>query len=156
MKLDIGGGKSKGNSWETIDIHPSADIVHNLDTYPWPIRNNSCEEMLMSHILEHLKEPFKAIKECYRIAKPGAILEIRVPWWELDMFSNPFHLNWFKPRWFHILTPEINIWNDAMNHIMGKMNWKVDGEHILRGSIRFWKKYQYTVWLKAQKGMEKC
>ena len=150
MKLDIGGGAKK-HDWTTIDLNPNADIPHDLNDYPWPIKSNSQSYMRMSHVLEHLDDPFLVVKECFRIAKSDAILEISIPWWKMDMFAQPLHLHHFKPEWFHKLTPTIAIFNPAILPQWGDMDWRVVKEHILRGSRRFWKKYQYTVWLKAIK-----
>ena len=45
MILDIGGGKSKGNDIKTIDITPGADIIHDLDSFPYPIEDDEFEEI---------------------------------------------------------------------------------------------------------------
>ena len=152
--LDLGGGKKK-QGWITIDMRPDADITHNLNDYPWPIKSNSQSRMRMSHILEHLDNPFKAMKECYRIAKDGCLLEIRVPWWKMDMFSWPVHKWHFKPVWFKRLTMSQKVLKGCGNPLSdfnyGGMDWRPVKEHTLRGSRRFWKKYQYTIWLKAVK-----
>lgn len=52
MKIDIGGGASRGDGWLTFDSNKSADIVHNLDKFPYPFKNNNINEMRCSHTLE--------------------------------------------------------------------------------------------------------
>lgn len=148
--LDIGGGPSHGRDPTTIDLRPRADLVHDLDVYPWPIKSDTFTWMKMFHVLEHLKDPLAAMKECYRIARNGCILNIRVPWWRTDLYTNPYHYHRFQPAWFHNLTPEY-VGADKMDAIRGVMNWRVIWERYLRGSRRFWKKYEYWVTLEAIK-----
>jgi hypothetical protein len=150
-RLDIGGGPAR-EGWTTIDINPESDIVHDLNKYPWPVKDNSCDSMLMSHILEHLDNPLKAMHEAYRIARNGAIMEIRVPWWKTDMFSDPVHIRWFKPMWFRKLyNRKSNA--AAIDSKYGKcdINWKVIGERKVRGKYNKLRIYQFHVWLKALK-----
>jgi ubiquinone/menaquinone biosynthesis C-methylase UbiE len=119
--------------------------------------------MRMFHTLEHIEHPFETMRELYRIAKPGCIIEVRIPWWKYDMFTCPYHRNWFRPRWFYWLSKVIqepvgekdNIrdmkWCPAMYHQHGDMDWRVIKDHTTRGKHKFWKKYEYRVWLKAHK-----
>jgi len=43
------------------------------------IKNNSLECVHASQIIEHLEKPFEAMKEFYRILKPGGLLLLAVP-----------------------------------------------------------------------------
>lgn len=168
VKLDIGGGESRNRlaittkgsiidkPWVTLDINPRADFVHDLNNFPYPLRDNSISEMRMHHTLEHVEvPPIKVMQELYRIAKHGCILEIKVPWYKFDWFSCPHHLHWFAPNWFHGLTPHITrkglAWHHGNDYIQNGMDWRVVKQKTLRGSKRFWKKYELTVWLEAHK-----
>jgi len=151
MKLDIGGGAKRNDDWKTIDINPAADIVHDLDKFPWPLENESCDELYSNHTLEHLKEPLKAMEEAYRIAKDGTIFHIKIPWWKEDMFSSPEHRNYFKPLWFNKLNNYA--YSQNMKHLC-KINWKVIREGKIRGKHNKLKVYGYEVWLKADKQKE--
>ena len=146
--VDIGGGIPSGDRL-TIDINPEASIVHDLNAFPWPIKDNSCLNLRMSHVLEHLDDPLRVMEEIYRISMPGAVLEIRVPWWKNDMFSNPAHKHWFKPKWFHRLRPKDNAWSN-MEHMI-RMNWRVIKDKKIRGRHNKLKIYEYHIWLKAIK-----
>jgi SAM-dependent methyltransferase len=79
--IDIGVGR--------IDTHDGADPVtpdcvmhdkdicdaHTMDAY----EDNSFDCVHASHILEHLEDPITAIKNWFRILKPGGHLVISVP-----------------------------------------------------------------------------
>ena len=150
--IDIGGGIPSDNRL-TIDINPNASVVHDLNVFPWPVKDNSCMNLRMSHVLEHLDDPLRVMQEIYRIATPSAILEIRVPWWKNDMFSNPAHKHCFKPKWFHRLHPKNNAWSNEkydMTHLLN-MNWEVIKEKKIRGRHNKLKIYEYRVWLGAVK-----
>jgi len=80
MKLEIGGGKyAVGKGFVNMDIDPRADIVHNLESRPWPIESNSVTEFYSSHCLEHLTFPIQVLQEITRICAVGAHVVIRVP-----------------------------------------------------------------------------
>lgn len=73
LKLNLGCGNSKMEGFTGIDISDKvgADIVHNLTQYPWPIEDNSVEEIHCSHFFEHLDgiERMAFMNECYRIMR---------------------------------------------------------------------------------------
>jgi predicted SAM-dependent methyltransferase len=84
MNLEIGSDRISnnfGDNWQTLDCMIGADIVHDLEVFPYPIENNTYEVIYMSHVLEHLRwtESEKILKELYRILRPGGQLEIWVP-----------------------------------------------------------------------------
>ena len=93
-RLDIGCGTNKREGFIGIDIAGNADIIHDLDIYPWPIEDNSIDEINCSHYLEHSKEIMKFMDECYRIMKPGAQMIIVSPYYSsVRAFQDPTHIN---------------------------------------------------------------
>jgi ubiquinone/menaquinone biosynthesis C-methylase UbiE len=147
MKLDIGGGKCKGDGWATFDSNKEADITHDLDRFPYPFKSNSISEMRFSHTLEHLKEPLQVMEELYRIAKKGCIIHITIPYWKIDMGKNPAHRHFFHPEWFRNLDATRPCWSEEMKHLC-KVDWKLVKEkytHIWYFPI---KSCLYEVWLK--------
>lgn len=98
MKLELGGGvRARGDGWVNMDCLPVADICHDLDTTPWPIQDNSVDEVYSSHCLEHLKGPFAAFAELCRICKIGAKILICVPHPNADLAMTWSHLHCFSP-----------------------------------------------------------
>ena len=81
-KLDLGCGpfgKLQGSIGVDIKAAPHVDLVHDLDVYPYPFNENQFDHIEMSHILEHIREPSRAMNEVYRIARPGASIRIVTP-----------------------------------------------------------------------------
>lgn len=79
-KLNLGCGRKYLEGYINIDIceKVKADLYFNLNKTPYPFEDNSIDEVLMMHSLEHLDNN-KVLKELYRIGKPNAIIKIEVP-----------------------------------------------------------------------------
>lgn len=146
MRLDVGGSVKKPD-WITIDQNKDADLIHDLDVFPYPLEPNSVEEMRMFHCLEHLREPLQVMEELYRIAKEGCIIHIKIPYWKLDHpIRNPAHRHAFPPEWFKNLNPDSNVWERNMRHLC-KVNWAFVKEKKSRGKHNKMKVYEYEIWL---------
>lgn len=84
LKIDLGAGLKKKEGYLTVDhdslVNP--DYVVNLDdvNIKLPFEDNSVEEIVAHHILEHIGEGFiPLMKELYRVAEHGCILDIIAP-----------------------------------------------------------------------------
>ncbi len=96
--LDVGVGSRKFPGSIGIDIRPhsEADIVHDLNRFPWPLEDNKFDLILCRHILEHLPVTDKVIEELYRICKPGGKLVIEVPHFSnVEAFRHWQHIHFF-------------------------------------------------------------
>src|ERR1039457_3831347 len=82
MTLDIGCGSRKAEPDSIgIDVSPdsAADHVWDLDRYPWPLEDARFSRIHMSHVIEHLDDPMRAMAEVYRVAADGADALIVTP-----------------------------------------------------------------------------
>ncbi len=80
--LDLGCGpfgKKEGSIGLDINSAPHVDVVHDLDIYPYPFDDDSFSHIEMSHIIEHIRTPARAMDEIRRIARPGASIRIVTP-----------------------------------------------------------------------------
>ena len=105
--LDIGCGKRKLPGSVGIDImkDSQADIVWDLNSFPWPIEDNSFDKISCSHILEHLQDVVKVMEEIHRVAKPGAKVDIEVPHFsDPGAFQDPTHRHYFTYFTFDYFT----------------------------------------------------
>ncbi len=57
--LDIGCGINKIPDAVGMDIDPDskADIIHDLNVFPYPINDNAFDRIYAKHIIEHLDDP---------------------------------------------------------------------------------------------------
>ena len=80
MKLNLGCGNDRKQGYVNLDLYnKKADIVHDLEKYPYPFKKDTFEEILAYNILEHLNDPYKTLLEIHRISKPKTIIKIIVP-----------------------------------------------------------------------------
>src|ERR1041384_3265132 len=95
MVLDIGCGTRKIEPDAIgIDASPNAaaDHVWNLDCYPWPLEDGRFTRIHMSHIIEHLEDPMRAMAEVYRVARDGADVLIVTPHFSShNSYTDPTH-----------------------------------------------------------------
>ena len=99
VKLNLGCGSKKLQGYINIDKYDTykPDIIHDLEKFPYPFEDNSINEILLSHVLEHIGQNpdiFNSIiKEFYRICVHGAKIDIRVPHPRHDDFiADPTHV----------------------------------------------------------------
>ncbi len=77
-----------------IDVSPDsgADHIWNLDQYPWPLESDRFTRIYMSHVIEHLKDPMRAMAEVHRVASNGADVFITTPHFSShNSYADPTH-----------------------------------------------------------------
>jgi SAM-dependent methyltransferase len=79
--LDIGCGPNKVPGAVGVDCLalPGVDVVHDLNSYPYPFAADSVDEIHAYHVLEHVPDVMATLEELWRISKPAATVHIRVP-----------------------------------------------------------------------------
>ena len=99
MKLNLGSGSKIIDGYTNVDKfdYYKPDIVHDLEVTPYPFEDNSIDEILLSHVLEHIGQDPNVfnniIKEFYRICKNQSVIDIRVPHPRHDDFlADPTHV----------------------------------------------------------------
>ncbi|HWI74367.1 MAG TPA: methyltransferase domain-containing protein [Baekduia sp.] len=96
---DVGCGSKKFPGAFGIDISSDtdADLVHDLDAYPYPVEPNSFDQILMQDVIEHIAEPYKLMAELHRIARPGARIQLRTPHFSSALaYGDPTHRHFFS------------------------------------------------------------
>jgi ubiquinone/menaquinone biosynthesis C-methylase UbiE len=101
--LVLGCGKKErpgnpGDTIVTVDINENvgADVVHNLDVFPWPFEAGEFDVVHLDNVLEHLNNIVKTMEEIHRITKPGATVTIIVPYFRSKWACvDPTHVHFF-------------------------------------------------------------
>ena len=94
FKLDVACGQSKTPGFFGVDIAPGegVDMVYDLENFPWPIPDNSVDELVCNHYIEHTKDLIKFMDELHRIMKPGKQALIRAPYYNsMRAWQDPTH-----------------------------------------------------------------
>lgn len=106
--LDLGCGKRKTEGAVGIDISPDtdADVVHDLNSFPYPFAEGEFDRVKADNVLEHLDDVIKVMEELHRITADGAELKIIVPFFRsLYAFIDPTHRHFFTCRSFDYFDP---------------------------------------------------
>jgi SAM-dependent methyltransferase len=89
-----------------MDVNPrtAADILHDLDSLPYPFRDNEFDEVIGRHVIEHVRDPMKVMCELHRITRNGGIIKLVAPHWTNPDFACDLthrnHLNSYSFRNF--------------------------------------------------------
>jgi O-antigen biosynthesis protein len=103
LKVDIGGGLFPREGYTTIDME-DADIIWNLDN-GIPLEDNSVGVLNASHVIEHLKDPIKTMKEIHRVLAHGGWAFIEVPSTEGNgAWCDPTHVSFWNEDSFPYYT----------------------------------------------------
>lgn len=80
-KLNLGCGNDIKKDYVNLDGVKlnGVDIVHDLNKFPYPFKDNEFDYVEANHVLEHLEDIPKVLRELWRICKKNAIIEIRAP-----------------------------------------------------------------------------
>jgi len=103
INLNIGAGTDIRDKFINHDVVklPGIDVVHDLNQYPWPWKDNSSDNIEILDVLEHLDNFVRAMEEIHRILKPGGIVLIRVPYWNHSCaYIDPTHKRGFHEQTF--------------------------------------------------------
>ncbi len=101
--LELGCGNAKTPGAYGVDINPRsmADLIHNLDQFPYPLSDNAFDKVICKDVLEHVENFVGAVEEIWRVAKPGALVDVSGPFMSsVNYFSDPTHRRAFTSRSF--------------------------------------------------------
>jgi predicted SAM-dependent methyltransferase len=113
LKLNLGCGSKIMPGYINVDMYGEPDIVCNLEETPWPWEDNSVDEIIFHHSLEHmgqLSDVYLAIiQEVYRICCHKAQVMISVPHPRHDHFiTDPTHVRMITPNGLGMFSKRLN------------------------------------------------
>ena len=96
-KINLGNGNRYLENYINIDKSKKAnpDLVLDLEKDNIPYEDNSIDEVLATHILEHIQNIIPLMNECYRVLKEGGRMIIEVPQ-GLGQDCDPTHVRRFN------------------------------------------------------------
>lgn len=101
--LELGCGFSKTAGAFGVDILPGsqADLIHDLNVFPYPLTDSSWDYIICHDVLEHVDNLIQTMEEIWRIAAPDATVEVHAPFMSsVNYFSDPTHKRAFTSRSF--------------------------------------------------------
>lgn len=87
-KLNLASGHDPFQSWVNVDYwEPTADVHHDLFSFPWPFQDDSFHTIVCNHYIEHVPPRLNDLdgltltfRELYRILAPGGEVLVTVPY----------------------------------------------------------------------------
>ncbi|MGH3440000.1 MAG: class I SAM-dependent methyltransferase [Sciscionella sp.] len=108
MKLNIGCGIDVRIGWVNLDAVnlPGVDVVHDLDTIPWPFDSCCFEEVDAFDVFEHVSDPLGFVAELHRVLAPGGMALIHTTHWRSpNAWTDPTHRRTATERTFDYWIP---------------------------------------------------
>jgi len=129
LRIDLACGASKKEGFKGMDKFAveGVDIVHDLLTFPWPIKDNAVWEFECSHFVEHIPillpngkyGLYEFMNEVYRCLTPGGTIHIRCPFYaSTEAWQDPTHTRGITERTFMYFDRKI-IESAKLDHYSG-------------------------------------
>jgi hypothetical protein len=151
---DLGCGRNKFPGATGIDYagNSHADIQHDLDRYPYPVKESSFEVVLLRNVVEHVGNVVGLMEEVHRIGRDGADVVITTPHFSsLYSYQDPTHvrhLAYDSMDYFTEETKHSNFYSSCRFRIVAKgldFGRSFPLSSIARGlaalSVRKWEKH---------------
>lgn len=107
--LELGCGQKKlAPHSVTVDVNPRsrADVIHDLNRFPYPFESDSFDWVVAEHVLEHLDDVVAVVEEVHRICRPEAHFVVEVPHFSsYQFFTDPTHRHAFSTQSFDYFVP---------------------------------------------------
>jgi SAM-dependent methyltransferase len=104
--LDVGCGINKlpGSIGIDRNARTCADVLCDLDRFPYPFRDKSFDRLQAVHVIEHVSDVVRTMEEFHRLVRPGGTIFLVTPHYtDFSSFCDPthrWHLNSFSFRYF--------------------------------------------------------
>ena len=106
--LDLGCGKKKRPGAIGVDYSDrhNADVIHDLNVFPYPFESDSIDQVFLDNVLEHLDKPMRVMEEVHRITKLGGDIKVIVPYFRSYWaFIDPTHKTFYTVDSFAYYDP---------------------------------------------------
>jgi predicted SAM-dependent methyltransferase len=107
--LDLGCGNKKRAGTLGVDFNErtEADIIHDLNKFPYPFESQSIDKIYIDNTLEHLERPLSVMEELFRIVKRNGLVKVIVPYFRSSSaFTDPTHTKFFTVESFSYYDPD--------------------------------------------------
>ncbi len=92
--LDVGCGIHKQPGSIGLDRNPAsrADVLADLDRFPYPFADSSFDRLTAIHVIEHVDDVIRTMEEFHRLVRSGGTVRIETPHYtDFSSFCDPTH-----------------------------------------------------------------
>ncbi|MFA6383721.1 MAG: methyltransferase domain-containing protein [Parcubacteria group bacterium] len=96
-RLNLGCGRKIKDGYVNLDLYPlpGVDVVADIEK-ELPFENDTFDEILTEHVLEHMHDLDPLLRELHRITKRGGLIKIFVPHFSnFGAYTDPTHKRFF-------------------------------------------------------------
>lgn len=128
--LNLGCGQYPIEGALNVDAMPSAkaDIILDLNTSGelLTLPNGHYDKIIMSHVLEHVRDVFQVMKECHALLRPGGEMHICVPHFSRG-FTHSEHEHGFDVGFSHYFNPKLPTfyYGTHLDLVSMRMQWSI-------------------------------
>lgn len=149
VRINIGAGVRPLEGFINQDLYPyeGVEMVFDLNK-KWKIDDDSVDEYLCLHTLEHLDDPIHFFAEVQRTLKVGGKITIEVPYgWNETAMGDPTHKRPYLASTFSSFTharQAENSWNPQHDPSRFPYQFKINYAHMLvEHRIKKWPLWKY-------------
>ncbi len=152
--LDLGCGTapyrddllSAGASYVGVDWPSTMHDTTRVDVFadlsaPLPFRDHSADTVTVFKVLEHLREPAAFLRECARVARPGAHVLILVPFLHQVHEAPHDYFRYTRYGLEHLLTQAgfegVAVFEKSGFHEMAVLKWNYHTRRYARGPLKW-------------------
>lgn len=132
IRLDIGGGGNPQPGFVSMDIRdlPTTDIRWDVESYPWPLPDESVLCAVASHLVEHIAPArfgfINFMNEVWRVLKVGGEFAIATPHgYSPGYLQDPTHCNPCNEATWSYFDPEEPNTGGMLWRIYQPKPWKI-------------------------------
>ena len=115
-RVNLGCGNDLREGYINVDSSPAVnpDKVWNLEETPLPFEDDSIDEIVANHVMEHIHNFIPLMHDIHRCCKPNATIRIRTPFYaSWGQFNDPTHVRFFTPFTFNYF----NAWTNYAHEV---------------------------------------
>jgi SAM-dependent methyltransferase len=153
--LDVGCGKNKYPGSVGLDCNPGtdADVIHDLDCFPYPFDDNEFDLVVGRHVIEHVPNPMAFVSELHRITRPGGRIRLVTPHYTNPDWPNDLtHRNHLNSYSFQNFIPDRKLFafytdlnlKPVRTHVSLLGLWKALGFEWIVNLDQQWRALRFT------------
>jgi ubiquinone/menaquinone biosynthesis C-methylase UbiE len=153
--LDVGCGWNKTPGSIGMDANPKthADVIHDLGSFPYPFSDSEFDNIVCSHVAEHVPDVMAFVAELHRVTKPGGRILILTPHYSNpDWATDPTHRNHFNSYSFNCFVEDRQLFpfytdvrlKPLHTYVSLANVWRAVGLELLVNLDQRWPKLRFT------------